>query len=104
MKIKHKIKHVKNWFGYQRKLAHKMQRTEKEKENLQENSNQSQNQNNTVCFEENKPNKAINVFIPQTNWVNPGVNIIYMMVPINSFKNEFRWNPMFNYSHVNFIQ
>ena len=101
MKIKHEIKHVKNWFGYQRKLAHKMQRTEEEKENSQKNSNQSQN---NVCFEENKQNKATNVCFPQTNWVNPGVNIVYMMVPINSFKNQFSWNPMFYYSNVNFIQ
>lgn len=81
-----------------------MQKTEKEQENIKENSNQNKSQN-TACFEENKQNSALNnMFLPTTNWINPGVSIVYMMVPINSFKNEFGWNPMLNYSHVNFIQ
>ena len=108
--IKHEIKHVKNWFGYQRKRAHKVQQqTEKEKESSASvNSEPNQKKSQNSCSSEDiKQTTMGNFMAPQARLVpmnsttsffqNPGMQLAYLMVPVNSFKNGFGMNPMFNY-------
>lgn len=90
---------MKNWFGYQRKLAYKNNLPQKDI------VNEVQTQTENLVSESN----MVNINLPQTQMIpggatpnyfqNFGGNCLYFMMQSNIMGNGFGWKPLMNYNY-----